>query len=72
MSGRFGQVLSIMSSFGRLSEKFQVHTGAFDKGIETYIFFAILEITVARLDGKATRLMVSRHSDPIPHPKGFK
>ena len=38
---------------------------AFDKGVETYNFFAILEINVAGLEGKATHLMVSRHSDPI-------
>ena len=72
MSDRFGQVLSIVSSFGRLrlSEKFQAD--AFDKGIETYSFSAILEMTVAGLDGKATRLMVSTHSDPILNPKVFK
>ena len=61
-----------MSILGRLSEKYQVHRGAFNKGVETYIFSAILEITVAGLDGKATRLMVSRHSDPNWNSKGFK
>ena len=49
-----------MSFLGRLGEKFsEVHTGAFDKGVETYNFSAIFENTVAGLEGKATRLMVS-------------
>jgi hypothetical protein len=74
MSDRFGQVLSIMFFWGSLGDKFQVHMGAFDKGVETYDFSAILEITVACLEGpgKATRLMVSRHSDSILNPIVFK
>ena len=43
--------------------KCQVQAGAFDKDVETYNPSAILEITVACLERKATRLMVSRHSD---------
>ena len=46
--------------------------GAFDKGVETYNFSAILEITEAALEGNATRLMVSRHSDSISGPKVSK
>ena len=44
--------------------KCQVQTVASDKGVETYNlnFFAILEINTAGLEGKATRLMASRHS----------
>ena len=61
-SDGFGQVLSIISFVGRLGEECQVQTGAFDKGIQTYNFSAILEIIVAGLDRKATRLIVSRHS----------
>ena len=72
MSDKFGQVLSIVFFLEHLGENFQVHTGIFDKGIETYNFSAILEITVAELDGKATRLMVSRHSNPILNPQVFK
>ena len=42
----------------------QVQTGAFNKykGIETYKISARLEITVPCLEGKDTRLTVSRHS----------
>jgi len=38
---------------------------AFDKGIGAYNFSVILAITVAGLEGNATRLMVFRHSDTI-------
>ena len=58
MSDEFGQILSITSFLGRL-RKAMSSPGAFDKGIETYIFSAILENIVVGLDGKATRLMVS-------------
>ena len=54
-----------MSFVWRLDEEIQDQTSALDKSIETYNFFAILENTVAGLEGKATRLMVSRHSDSI-------
>ena len=46
MSDGFGQVLLIMSFLGRLGEKFQDHTDAFYKGVETYNFSVILEINV--------------------------
>lgn len=46
--------------------------GAFDKGVETYNFSAILEITVVGPEGKAKRLMVSQHSDPNLGPKVSK
>ena len=59
MSYRFRQVSFIMSFLARLGEKFQVHTDAFYKGVETYNFSVILEINVG-LEGKATRLIVSR------------
>ena len=59
MSDGFGQVSLIMSFLWRLGEKFQVHKDAFDKGVETHNFSVILEITVG-LEGKATRLIVSR------------
>ena len=42
-----------------------MRTSGFDKGVQTYNFSAILEITVAGFEGSATRKMVSRHSDPI-------
>ena len=48
-----------MFFWGGLGEKFQVHKDAFDKGVETYKFSVILEINVG-LEGKATRLIVSR------------
>ena len=59
MSDGFGQVSLIMSFWGRLGEKFQVHKDAFYKGVETYNFSVILEINVG-LEGKATHLIVSR------------
>ena len=67
MSDKFGlgQVLSTMSFVGYLGEEMSSPDGSFDKGVETYIFSTILEITVAGFEGKAKRLMVSRHSDPI-------
>ena len=74
MSDELGQVLSMtrMSSVWRLGEGI-VPTGVFDKGVETYNLFAILEDTVAGLEVKATRLMVSRNSDSIYlGPKGSK
>ena len=66
MSDEFGQVLLIMSFLGRLDEEM---SSAFDIDkavVKTYNFLEILEITVPGLEEKATRLMVSRHSDPIP------
>ena len=59
MSDGFGQVSLIMSFWGRLGEKFQVHKDAFYKGVETYNFSVILEINVS-VEGKATRLIVFR------------
>ena len=41
----------------------QVQTGALDKGVETHTFSPIMEITVPGFEEKATRLMVSRHSE---------
>ena len=72
MSDEFGRVSSIMSFGGRLVEEIQVQMGAFDKSVKTYNLSAILEITVLGLEGKAKRLMVSRHSDFISGPKASK
>ena len=55
MSDGIGQVLWMMSFVRRLGKEM---SSAFDKGVETYEFSAILEITVACLEGNATRLMV--------------
>ena len=38
----------------------------FNKGVGTYNFSVILVITVAGLEGNATRLMVFRHFDARP------
>ena len=66
MSDGFGHVLSIIYFVGLLVEKMLksrlVHS---IKGVETYNFCVILETTVGGLEQKATRLRVSRHSDPI-------
>ena len=67
MSEESGQVLSITSFLGCLGEKMSSPEGVYS--VKTYNFSTILEITVAGLEGKATRLMVSRHSDPISGPK---
>ena len=61
ISEEFRQILSIMSFEGRLGEEMASPDGAFNKGIKTYKISACLEI-VPCLEGKATRLMVSRHS----------
>ena len=61
-----------MSFGGRLVEEIQVQMGVFDKSVKTYNLSAILEITLLGLEGKAKRLMVSRHSDLISGPKASK
>ena len=59
-----------MFFWGHLGKEMSNLDGTLDKGVETYNFFAILEITVA--EGKAKCLMVSRHLDRIIGPKVSK